>query len=384
MVHSSQTISFADRTESPSISPLNRYLLSLISIKHTNLCVSADVHTTHELFEVAEEVGDYICVLKTHADIINDFSERTIRGLQDVAMRKRFLIFEDRKFGDISNATDTVQSQYTGGPLSIASWAHLTNAHLLPGPSLVPALQSAAFDTLASLNQSVATTISTGTPRRSLDSNPDPTPNNEAPPTSSKAAKTDVVFQHHRSNRKTACATTTISQTYEAASPPQPPALLKPLSFASDEDFTPQSTASALATLGPPPHARGLLLLAQMSSAGNLVTPEYTSACISTARANKDFVMGFVCQKNLNREKDDNFLSFTPGVSLPKGDESANGIKGDGKGQVWRTPEDVISKDGIDVVIVGRGILAANDRGREAERYRKAAWAAYEGRLHKG
>ena len=99
--------SFADRAASPSVSVLGRYLFSLISIKRSNLCVSADLHTTSELLSIAEQVGDSICVLKTHADIIDDFSERTIRGLQDVARRKHFLIFEDRKFGDIGSEQQT-------------------------------------------------------------------------------------------------------------------------------------------------------------------------------------------------------------------------------------------------------------------------------------
>ena len=95
--------SFADRAGSNTVSPIARYLFGLISIKRSNLCVSADVHTTEELLQVAEEVGDYICVLKTHADIVDDFSERTIRGLQELSRRKHFLLFEDRKFGDIGS-----------------------------------------------------------------------------------------------------------------------------------------------------------------------------------------------------------------------------------------------------------------------------------------
>ena len=109
------------------------------------------------------------------------------------------------------------------------------------------------------------------------------------------------------------------------------------------------------------------------------MTPEYTDACITAARGNQGFVLGFVAQRSLNSEADDAFLTFAPGVSLPKeGDEL---VKGDGKGQQYRGPEQVVGRDGVDVVIVGRGILGAMDRGREAERYRKAAWEAYEGRI---
>ena len=90
-------------------------------------------------------------------------------------------------------------------------------------------------------------------------------------------------------------------------------------------------------------------------------------------------MLGFIAQQSLNQEPNDSFLTFAPGISLPKeGDEA---VKGDGKGQQYRGPEQVIGKDGVDVVIVGRGILGAADRGREAERYRKAAWGAYEGRI---
>ncbi len=101
--HGSRAQTFSSRAESDTVPALSSYLLSLISIKQSNLCVSADVHTTSALLRLAEEVGDFICVLKTHADIIDDFSERTIKGLQEIATRKSFLIFEDRKFGDIGS-----------------------------------------------------------------------------------------------------------------------------------------------------------------------------------------------------------------------------------------------------------------------------------------
>ncbi|KAI4168436.1 MAG: hypothetical protein LQ348_007493, partial [Seirophora lacunosa] len=99
--HSSRSQTFSSRAESETLPALSSYLLSLVSIKQSNLCVSADVHTTSALLRLAEEVGDSICVLKTHVDIIDDFSDRTIKGLQEIAKRKYFLIFEDRKFGDI-------------------------------------------------------------------------------------------------------------------------------------------------------------------------------------------------------------------------------------------------------------------------------------------
>lgn len=103
MPHATLTQTYGQRSESPNLTPLATYLLRLMHLKRTNLCVSADVTTTTELLRLAEEVGDHICVLKTHADIINDFGEKTIRGLNDVARRRKFVVFEDRKFGDIGS-----------------------------------------------------------------------------------------------------------------------------------------------------------------------------------------------------------------------------------------------------------------------------------------
>lgn len=102
-MHSTAYQSYAERSESANITPLAAYLLRLVHLKQTNLCVSADVTTSNELLRLADEVGDHICVLKTHADIISDFSDKTVRGLTELAKRKKFLVFEDRKFGDIGS-----------------------------------------------------------------------------------------------------------------------------------------------------------------------------------------------------------------------------------------------------------------------------------------
>ena len=99
--HPTLSQTYGDRSEDPNLAPLATYLLRLVHLKRTNVCVAADVSTTTELLQLAEDVGDHICILKTHADTIDDFTDRTIRGLNEVARRKKFLIFEDRKFGDI-------------------------------------------------------------------------------------------------------------------------------------------------------------------------------------------------------------------------------------------------------------------------------------------
>ena len=101
--HPALSLPYSERAELQNTPLLASYLLHLISIKRSNLCVSADVNSTAALLRLAEDVGDSICVLKTHADIIDDFSAKTIKGLNAVSQRKRFLIFEDRKFGDIGS-----------------------------------------------------------------------------------------------------------------------------------------------------------------------------------------------------------------------------------------------------------------------------------------
>ncbi len=101
--HSTHSMSFLERAALPSTPPLGTYLLRLMAVKRTNLCLSADVQSTSQLLDLAEECGDSICILKTHADIVSDFGERTIKGLMEIAARRKFLIFEDRKFGDIGS-----------------------------------------------------------------------------------------------------------------------------------------------------------------------------------------------------------------------------------------------------------------------------------------
>lgn len=86
-------------------------------------------------------LGPHIAVLKTHIDILSDFSLETTTQLKQLASKHNFLIFEDRKFIDIGN---TVQKQYHGGALRISEWAHIINCSILPGEGIVQALSQTA------------------------------------------------------------------------------------------------------------------------------------------------------------------------------------------------------------------------------------------------
>ncbi|WVQ95900.1 orotidine 5'-phosphate decarboxylase [Kwoniella sp. CBS 9459] len=136
-----------------------------------------------------------------------------------------------------------------------------------------------------------------------------------------------------------------------------------------------------LATVGQP-LGRGLLLLAEMSSAGSLAVGGYTEQTFDMARkAGREFVIGFIAQNRVDKdaspEKGEDWLIMSPGVGLA--------AKGDSLGQQYRTPREVVIEAGADVIIVGRGIYGVQGGEQavkiEAERYRVEGWKAYEERL---
>lgn len=236
--------------------PTAKKLFQLMEEKRSNLCVSADFTHAEELLACAEKLAPEICLLKTHIDILEDFSPSITEQLVHLAEKHKFLLFEDRKFADIGH---TVQNQYRGGIYRIAEWADITNAHIVPGPGIIEGLKEVGL-----------------------------------------------------------------------------------------------------------PKKRGLLLLAQMSSEGNLAQGGYTAKAVELAKRHDDFVIGFICQQKLS--DDPRFIHMTPGVQ--------RGSAKDSLGQRYHTPESVIGA-GSDLIIVGRGIIAARDPLHEAMQYKNEAWKAY-------
>lgn len=126
-------------------SAIARRLLELMARKKTNLCASLDVRSTAELLRLVETMGPYIAMVKTHVDVIDDFTYAgTVEPLVQLAKKYDFMIFEDRKFADIGS---TVKAQYSGGVYKIARWADITNAHSVPGAGIVKGLEEAARET---------------------------------------------------------------------------------------------------------------------------------------------------------------------------------------------------------------------------------------------
>ncbi|HLE76545.1 MAG TPA: orotidine-5'-phosphate decarboxylase [Candidatus Babeliales bacterium] len=133
-----QRISYADRIKDFS-NPTAKKLLAIMERKQTNLCVAADVTSCKELLSLVRAVGDHICMLKTHIDILHDFHPSVIKQLKELAIQHDFLIFEDRKFADIGTI---VLQQYEGGIYHISDWADIVNAHTVPGPGIITGLKS--------------------------------------------------------------------------------------------------------------------------------------------------------------------------------------------------------------------------------------------------
>jgi uridine monophosphate synthetase len=372
--HPTVKAGFADRA-AKATHPLTNYLFRLMELKKSNLCLSADVTTARELINLADKIGPSIVVLKTHYDLVTgwDYNPQTGTGVKLAALARKhgFLIFEDRKFGDIGS---TVQMQYTAGSARIIDWAHIVNVNMVPGKAAVSALAEAAAKWRSRVNYEVKTSVTVGTPvADAFEENGISEEDEDDHLTPLEVNGTTQTTTYHRDadgRKGSIVSITTLTQSFEPVDSPR---------FATT---TEEGDELVYAGIEEPPWDRGLLILAQMSSKGNFMNAEYTQACVEAAREHKDFVMGFISQESLNSEPSDNFIHMTPGCQLPPEGEEENGVvAGDGLGQQYNTPSKLVQICGTDIIIVGRGIIKAGDPQSEAERYRRRAWQSYQTRI---
>ena len=122
---------------------------NIIQTKKSNICLAADVETVQELFNVIEDLGDYICILKVHYDIISDFHvnlEETIKKLNEYKEKYNFLIWEDRKFADIGMVMVRQVKNH------ISRWADIISVHSISGLESVKSIDFISIFLIAQLS----------------------------------------------------------------------------------------------------------------------------------------------------------------------------------------------------------------------------------------
>ncbi|WP_185860827.1 orotidine-5'-phosphate decarboxylase [Blattabacterium cuenoti] len=122
-------ISYEEKKEIIS-HPIGKKLIDITLKKKTNLIVSADLIHSKNILKLVNLIGDRICGLKLHVDIINDFSFSFINYLKKISIEKKFLLLEDRKLCDVGS-TNYLQLHY--GIHKISSWADIITIHVLSG-----------------------------------------------------------------------------------------------------------------------------------------------------------------------------------------------------------------------------------------------------------
>ena len=249
--------------------PMARKYMEVACRKQSLVCLAADRSTMDGLNQLIDQVGPHIAALKTHVDLVDDWTADSWKAFCAKAAAADLLIFEDRKFADIGG----ISRKQMAGVYDIRSWSDLVTAHLISGPDIVDGLQAGWHD------------------------------------------------------------------------------------------------------VG---REGGVLLLAQMSSRGNLLEPEYTDKVVAKGKAHAG-VFGFIGNGSrpeelalLRAKVGQSKLIWTPGVNLAVGDGEM--------GQRYGGPREAVLA-GSDCIIVGSGIHKAEHPAQQAEAYAKASWNALKERM---
>jgi orotidine 5'-phosphate decarboxylase subfamily 1 len=228
------------------------------------VCLAADRRTVTEILDLVQQTGPHIAALKTHVDLVDDWTADGWAEVRAAADAADLLLFEDRKFADIGGITRNQMH----GLYGIAGWSDLVTAHLISGPDIVDGCHAAWTD-------------------RGREG--------------------------------------------------------------------------------------GVLLLAQMSSRGNLLAGHYSDAVVRHGLAH-DGVFGFIGNgsrpnelRDLRARVGEGRMIWTPGVNLAVGDGAM--------GQRYGDPREAVLA-GSDAIIVGSGIHRASSPAEAAAAYAEASWSA--------
>ena len=123
---------------SAATSPMAKRYMDVATNKQSLVCLAADRNTMAGLFDLMEAVGPHVAALKTHVDLVDDWSPEAWCAFCKAAHEADLLIFEDRKFADIGKISRTQMA----GIYDIRSWSDLVTAHLISGPDIVDGLQA--------------------------------------------------------------------------------------------------------------------------------------------------------------------------------------------------------------------------------------------------
>ena len=119
--------------------PLSHQFMSVAFEKKSLVVLAADLPTIEQIVRIVEEIGDYVCALKTHVDVVEDFNLEDWGAVVDAARSKGMLLFEDRKFADIGS----VAKAQMGGLYDIRAWSDLVTSHSLSGPDVMDGIAEA-------------------------------------------------------------------------------------------------------------------------------------------------------------------------------------------------------------------------------------------------
>lgn len=113
--------------------PLARQWMETVVSKQSLVVLAADRYTMDGLTELLNDVAPHVAALKTHVDLVEDWTAAAWVKFCDAAKDADMLIFEDRKHGDIGK----IARDQMGGVYDSRSWADLMTAHLISGPSVL-------------------------------------------------------------------------------------------------------------------------------------------------------------------------------------------------------------------------------------------------------